>query len=66
MLLLFAAFAWLNILIKNILNKQNLKVILKQKNTTHKKISNPFGDIVREFFFFFRNPTSWNELDEFI
>lgn len=51
MLLLFAAFAWLNILIKNILNKQNLKVILKQKNTTQKKISNPFGDIVREFLF---------------
>lgn len=51
MLVLFAAFAWPNILIKNILNKQNLKVILKQKNTKQKKISNPFGDIVREFFF---------------
>ena len=51
MLLLFAAFAWPNILIRNILNKQNLEVILKQKNTTQKKISNPFGDIVREFFF---------------
>lgn len=51
MLVLFAAFAWPNILIKNMLNKQNLKVILKQKNTKQKKISNPFGDIVREFFF---------------